>query len=359
MIEIYKDFCSGCRVCEKICPKNAIEMKEDERGFFYPIVNYDKCVKCGICRKKCPINNEEIEKEITAYAAYNKDEEIRLKSSSGGIFTIFANYVLENNGVVIGAALDDEFLVEHIVVENKKDLEKLRSSKYVQSNIKDSYEKTKEFLEEGRLVYFSGTPCQIEGLKAYLPKEYKNLITQDIICHGVPSPKAWKGYLKHKHNQNIKSIHFRNKEKGSWGDYHLKFEYENGKKYIHHKDDFFMKLFLGDLILRESCYQCKFKKVNRVSDFTLADFWGINNIDKSMNDEKGTSLLLVNSNKARDIIEEVSEFMIKKEVEFKEAIQFNLSMIKSVKKGKKFEKISKLLEKDDFEELFKEETICE
>lgn len=358
MIEIYKDFCTGCRVCEKICPKNAIEMKEDARGFFYPNVNYDKCIKCGLCTRKCPINNEEIEKQITAYAAYNKDESIRLKSSSGGIFTIFANYVLDNNGIVIGAALDDELMVEHIVVDNKNDLEKLRSSKYVQSNIKDSYEKAKEFLEQGRLVYFSGTPCQIEGLKAYLSKEYKNLITQDIICHGVPSPKAWKGYLEHKHDE-IKNVSFRSKEKGNWGDYHLKFEYKNGKKYIHHKDDIYMKLFLSDVILRESCYQCKFKKESREADITLADFWGINNIDKSMNDEKGTSLLIVHSDKGRELIEKVSEFMVKKEVEFKEAIKFNVSMVKSVEKGNNFEKISKLLEENNFEELFKEDTTCE
>lgn len=354
MIENHRNNCTGCRACEKICPKNAIEMIKDNRGFLYPVVNHDKCIKCGICEKRCPINNKEVEKNKIAYAAYNKNEEVRMKSSSGGIFTALAKFVLKNNGVIFGAAFNKEFMVEHICVENEEELSRLRSSKYIQSDVNKTFEKAKEFLELGKLVYFSGTPCQIEGLKAYLLKEYDNLITQDVICHGVPSPKVWMAYLKYK-NKRIQACNFRDKEKTSWGKYQVKFVYEDGIEYTNHDEDIFMKLFLGDLILRESCYQCKFKKLNRISDFTLADFWGISNIDKSFNDGKGTSLVIVNSKKGQEIFDKISNEIEKKKVELNQAIQYNTSMIQSVSKPKNFEKISELIEKEEFEKIFRGE----
>jgi len=352
MVEKFAKFCSGCRTCELLCPYNAIEMKEDARGFIYPNINKEKCIKCGLCVKRCPINNKEEEVDKVAYAAYNKDEEERLKSSSGGIFSILARYILEKNGVVFGAAFDTEFNVRHICISRLEDIMLLRGSKYVQSDIGDSYKNAKKYLEEGKLVYFSGTPCQIEGLKAYISKEYTNLYTQDVICHGVPSPKVWKTYLKSK-KKDIYGVNFRAKEKNTWGDFDLKVEYKNSKEYINHEKDEYMKLFLNNHILRESCYQCKFKKKNRASDFTLADFWGINNIDKSMNDEKGTSLIILNSDKAKRLIQEVSNQIVKKEVNLDDAIKYNLSMIKSVNKGDKFERISRLIEENREEELFK------
>lgn len=354
MIENYKKECSGCRACEQLCPKNAIKMEEDYRGFIYPKVDYSKCIKCGICKNNCPINNKEIKNEIHAYAAYNKDEKVRLASSSGGIFTVLANFILEKNGVVIGAAINDNFLVDHIIIENKKYLEKLRTSKYVQSNTLNTYKQTQELLENDRIVYYSGTPCQIEGLKSYLKKDYSNLYTQDIICHGVPSPKVWKEYLKYK-NKEITEVNFRCKEKSSWGDYQLKFKCNDEVEYIDHNEDKFMKLFLQNLILRDSCYQCNFKKKNRMSDITLADFWGINNINKDMNDEKGTSLVIVNSPKGENILNQVSSKIIKKEVNFEQAISYNVSMLESSPKGKDYDKVLELIKENKFNQLFEEE----
>lgn len=354
MINIYRNVCSGCRACEKKCPINAITMVEDEKGFLYPQVDEKKCIKCGICRKICPTKNEEIPIEKKAYAAYNNDEKIRLDSSSGGIFDILANYIIEKNGVVFGAAFDKDFNVKHIAVDNKKDICKLRKSKYVQSDTNSTFEIAKKILNEGRMVYFSGTPCQIEGLKAYLDKDYDKLITQDLICHGVPSPKVWREYLKNKSN-NIQEINFRSKEKSSWDDYQLKIVYNNKEEYENHDQNAFMKLFLNDLILRDSCYNCKFKKENRVSDFTLADFWGIDRINKEMNDHKGISLLIVNSAKAKKILEEIKDRIIIKEVEFEDAIKGNKSINTSANKSEMVDYITELIKDEKFYKIFEEE----
>ena len=194
-----KSKCCGCSGCMNICPKNAIIMKEDKNGFKYPIVDKEKCINCGLCEKVCPIlnNKKEQQKEIKAYACYNKNIEERLKSSSGGIFILLAKEILKRNGIVFGAAFDENFNVKHISIDNEKDIEKLMGSKYVQSNMGKVYKEVKEFLENGKYILFSGTPCQIEGLKKFLKKDYDKLYTQDIICHGVPSPKIWQMYLEY------------------------------------------------------------------------------------------------------------------------------------------------------------------
>lgn len=351
MVEIYREKCTGCRACEKLCPRNAIEMREDEKGFLYPYVNKDKCVNCGICLARCPINHKETEKDIKAYAAYNKDEEIRRQSSSGGMFTMFVEYVIKNGGVVFGAAFDDDFKVEHICVENVEDLKKLRGSKYVQSNTKNTYKEAKEFLKDGRLVYYSGTPCQIEGLYAYLGKEYDNLITQDLICHGVPSPKVWEQYLKYK-NRKVKGVSFRSKESSTWQDYEVSFTFENSVESKHHDDDVYMRLFLRDVILRDSCYNCSFKKQNRMADITLADFWGIDKVYKEINDQKGTSLLILNSKKAQDLMDKLGDRVVIQEVRLKDAVKHNKSMVKSVKKHRKSSKAFKMLKEGRMFEVF-------
>ena len=265
-----------------------------------------------------------------------------MESTSGGIFTLFAENIIDKKGVVFGAAFNEDLQVEHIRVENKSDLNKLRTSKYVQSDTKDTYVEAKELLENGRLVYFSGAPCQIEGLKAYLGKDYENLILQDIICHGVPSPKVWKAYLDSK-KQKINSVNFRNKEKSSWENYQMKITYENDVEYIDRKINPYMILFLKNSSLRESCYNCKFKKENRESE-----------IDETMNDGKGTSLLLINSEKGNKLLEEISDKIVKKEVDFKTAIENNLSMIRSCRKGDKYDEISNLIREGREEEIFKE-----
>ena len=215
-----KTECMGCHACFNKCPKQAIEMVEDEKGFKYPKVNKEKCIECGLCEKVCPIiNNRKILNEPKAYAIINKKDEIREKSSSGGIFTLLAEYVIKNGGVVFGAAFDENWNVKHYYVEDIQDINIFRGSKYMQSIIGNTYKQAEEFLKDDRIVLFTGTPCQIEGLKAYLGKEYDKLYTQDIICHGVPSPKVhniYLEYLKKKFKANkIENISHRDKEVGS------------------------------------------------------------------------------------------------------------------------------------------------
>lgn len=186
-----KSKCSGCHACYSICEKKAIIMKEDKKGFKYPSVNKEKCTNCNLCEKVCPIlNNQTISNEPIAYACYNKNEKVRLESSSGGIFSLISAEILKKDGVVFGASFNNEFMIEHTCIESIEELYKFRGSKYVQSIIGDTYKKAKEFLKHGKYVLFTGTPCQIEGLLKYLGKDYDNLYTQDIICHGVPSPNV-------------------------------------------------------------------------------------------------------------------------------------------------------------------------
>ena len=219
MIEITeKSNCCGCTACANKCPRNAIKMVEDDKGFLYPYIDRKKCINCGLCDKVCPIiNKRKTENYPKAYAAINKDEKIRLNSSSGGIFSALANYILEEQGIIFGAAFSDDFLVKHIMIDNKDDLYKLRTSKYLQSSLGDIYKEVEKKLNEGKKVLFTGTSCQINGLYGYLNKIYENLYTQDIICHGVPSPKVWKNYLKYRQEKDLESptkINFREKTIG-------------------------------------------------------------------------------------------------------------------------------------------------
>lgn len=340
MIEIKdKEDCCGCYACYNICPKQCITMKIDNEGFWYPNVDRDKCINCNLCEKVCPIINpvKRADSKKIAYAGINKDERIRIKSSSGGIFSILAEYIIKNNGIVYGAGFDEDFNINHKRILVSADLDLLRGSKYVQSSIGNIYRQVKNDLERNKQVLFTGTPCQIEGLKSYLKKEYINLVTMDFICHGVPSPLVWKKYLeemKKSKQENIKNIYFRNKDIG-WKVYSLKIIFDEKIYSNNLNNDLFMKGFLQDVYLRPSCYSCKFKKINRVSDITVADFWGIENILLKMDDDKGTSLIVVHSEKGKQLFDKLSEKMILNGVNLNEAIKYNPSMISSVKYNEK------------------------
>lgn len=340
MIQIEeKDKCSGCYACASICPMDGcISMQKDEEGFCYPQINSAQCINCRACEKVCPmLSSIKIfgEKKSVAFAAINNIDEIRKDSSSGGIFSILAAYVLEQGGVVFGAAFDDSFNVVHKYIENIEDLEGLRGSKYVQSQIGNTYNQAKEFLERDRLVYFSGTPCQIAGLVAYLKKPYSNLITQDLICHGVPSPMVWEKYIEYRQFQangaKPQKIAFRAKDEG-WKRYSVKFLFENNTEYRNtlNKDPY-MKVFLKDLCLRPSCYNCSFKTKNRLSDITLADFWGIQEVFPEMDDDKGVSLIILHSDKGKEIFEAIRLNLSLKEVDVDLAISYNPAMLYSAK----------------------------
>lgn len=355
-----KSKCCGCYACFNICPKQAIEMKEDEKGFKYPTIHKEKCINCGLCEKVCPIiNKTKTENMPKAYACYNKNEKIRLESSSGGIFTLIAEYILDNNGIIYGAAFNDNWDVEHIRIDNKDDLSKLRTSKYVQSNINNTYKLAKKDLDDGRKVLFTGTPCQVNGLYSFLNKEYSNLYTQDIICHGVPSPKVWKKYLdfrKKKDSASPMRINFRQKDEG-WNLFALLLQYNNNAYKTNHNDDLFMQAFLRDACLRDSCYDCSFKEKNRKTDITLADFWGINNVVPEINDDKGTSLVIVNTEKGQDLINNIKDNMVYKEVDFEQSIQYNKAMYQSATKPQLREEFFDNLDKLEFDELVEKYTL--
>lgn len=324
--------CTGCSACAALCPKKCITMERNEEGFLVPIVNYDVCINCGMCRNNCPVANKPADdnKAPQAYAVINKDEKTRLSSSSGGVFSLIAQEIISRGGVVFGAAFDEKFNVQHIAIETIEEIEKLQGSKYVQSNVENVYEQVRDYLENGRWVLFSGTPCQISGLKAFLRKEYENLITQDFICHGVPSPLVWEKYVEYREKiagAKSSKISFRAKDEG-WKRYSVSFLFENDTEYRKVlTDDYYMQGFLGHLYLRNSCHDCSFKQMHRESDLTLADFWGIEKVLPEMNDDKGTSLILVHSIKGKELLDEIKENMISQKVAFEDSIKENRSYL--------------------------------
>lgn len=329
---IEKNKCTGCMSCKNVCPVNAIKIERNADGFQYPKIDQTKCIHCNLCKKACPVVTtlKQQNNETKAYACKNKNTNVRMQSSSGGIFTLIAEDILNQNGVIFGAKFNQKFEVVHDYVLKKEELSIFRGSKYLQSKIGDSYKKVKKFLEEGKKVLFTGTPCQVEGLLSYLGKDYENLYTQDIICHGVPSPKVWKKYLEYKkQNKKIKEINFRKKDILGWNNYQVNYKYENSEENIHHEEDIYMKLFLQNLILRQSCYSCNFKKINRKSDITLADFWGIDKVLPEFNDEKGTSALIVHSKKGKEIFDRIKEHINFIEVNVEDIKKYNPCLCKS------------------------------
>lgn len=356
---VSKSKCSGCHACFNICPKDAITMVPDENGFKHPQIDEDLCVHCNLCKKVCPILKEvKKENDIHAYACINKDDEIRMNSSSGGMFYLLAKNVLSKNGVVFGARFNDDFDVIHDYIEKNEDIHLFQGSKYVQSSINDSYKKAKKFLDEDRLVLFTGTPCQIEGLLSYLQKDYSNLITQDIICHGVPSPKLLRLYkenIKSKYNDNITKINFRKKTM-SWKNYEMSIDLKHHYYEVSHNDDVYMKAFLNDIALRDSCYQCSAKKKHRLSDITLADFWGIETVLPEMDDDKGTSLVIINSVSGKQLFEEIKSQIKYKEVEYEKAIANNPSLYQSVNRPQKRDIYLKKITADNLNSITKKYT---
>lgn len=351
-IDKNKAKCCGCQACFNGCPKKAISMIEDNKGFKYPIVDKNKCINCGLCKKVCPVLKDDTNtNNIKVYACINKDKNKRERSSSGGIFTLLAQEILKDGGAVIGAAFDENFEVRHICVQDDKDLQKIYKSKYVQSDINTMYVKAKDMLEKNRKVLFTGTPCQIEGLYSFLGREYENLYTHDFICHGVPSPKVWKKYKKYiekKSGKQIKSIDFRNKTYG-WKKYYLKFTFDDSTYEDNINFDPYLKLFLNDIILRDSCYKCKFKKINRKSDVTLADFWGVEKVLPNLFDNKGISTVIINTEKGRQLFNNILESIEYKEIELIDVVKYNPSMIISAKKNININKFFDIYEKDNFD----------
>lgn len=338
-IEDKKD-CCGCSSCVQVCPQKCISFTEDREGFSYPKVNHKQCSECGLCEKVCPIlqnKNKSVQQPIKVYAAKNKKEDIRRHSSSGGIFTLLAEETIKQGGVVFGARFDEKWDVVHDYTETIDGLASFRGSKYVQSRIGDNYLKARTILKEGRKVLFSGTPCQIAGLKSFLRKEYENLLCVDFVCHGIPSPKVWHYYLKsYSNNKNrIDNINFRDKTHG-WKNYSIVISLST-KTTVEEKDtvsqskifkkDPFMNVFLQNVSIRPSCYDCRFRSLKSGADITIGDFWGIEKINHAFDDDKGVSLVIINTEKGKGSFN-INEAIIE-EHSFQEACQYNNSLIKS------------------------------
>lgn len=357
MIEIKKKSeCCGCYGCTNVCPKQCIDMNIDNEGFWYPKVNEDICIDCGLCEKVCPVISEIRKEEFNtkAYACKNKNEKIRLSSSSGGVFTSLCKYVIKNNGVVFGAGFNENFEVKHSEATTIEACEKFRGSKYVQSKIGSTYNNAKRYLDEGRIVLFSGTQCQIKGLNLYLRKSYNNLIMVDIVCHGVPSPLVfdlYKSNLKKTYNSDIEKIGFREKDKG-WKEFSYETKFKNGQRYIKTlNEDMYMKGFLKDLYLRPSCYECKAKNFTNDSDISLADYWGVQSKHLEFDDDKGVSLILVNSKKGQGIFDNISDDIERIETDLDYAISCNPCIIKPVKYNIKRDKFFKEINNTNLNEL--------
>ena len=300
---IDKHNCCGCAACASICIKQCIRMTSDKEGFLYPQVDKESCVNCGLCEKVCnELNPYDSRKPLKVLAAINKNEDVRMRSSSGGIFYVLANKVIDDGGVVFGARFDEDWQVVLDYAEDKKGVESFMGSKYVQARVEDAYKDVRQFLSEGRKVLFSGTPCQVAGLHKFLHKSYGNLVCVDFICHGVPSPKVWAMYLGDvvREVRRVSGIEFRNKERG-WKNFSFHLRYNEVGNTTSVLSSFYrnhyMKAFLKDITLRPSCYDCKAKGGRSHSDITIADFWGIDTVFPEMDDDKGTGLVFINSEK--------------------------------------------------------------
>lgn len=355
MIQIKdKGDCCGCGACEQVCPKHCIAMLADTEGFLYPEVDTEACVKCGLCKSVCPVINQGSSKEpVAVYAVKNNDDAVRLQSSSGGLFTLFAENIISGDGVVFGARFDEEWGVKHDFAETVEELGAFRGSKYVQSSIGHSFIQVRKFLTDGRKVLFTGTPCQVSGLKKFLKKEYENLLTVEVACHGVPSPRVWKDYLVYRCNlrrsgknniPKISNVRFRDKSNG-WKQYGLRIEFGNS---IISKDsscsaqvagcceitpsnkDIYMRGFLMNLYLRPSCYKCAAKRFKSGADMTIADYWGIENIHPQFDDDKGIGLVFLNSSKGEQYFSMVSSRVVSLVSDFKESVKYNSCIMDSI-----------------------------
>lgn len=346
-----KEQCCGCSACLHICPKHSISFKGDKEGFLYPEIDTKTCVDCGLCEKVCPVINQDNERlPLKVFAAKHPDDEIRMSSSSGGIFTLLAEQIIDEGGVVFGAKFNENWEVVHDFAETKDGLIPFRGSKYVQSRIGDSYTIAESFLKSGRKVMFTGTPCQIAGLKKYLRKEYENLLAVDFVCHGVPSPMVWRKYLEEELARQgeagknsvltsskdipvLTGINFRDKSTG-WKKFSFVLSFSKASdageqntvlSSVFNKNPY-MNAFLTNLSLRPSCYACPAKSGKSGADITIGDFWGIENIRPDIDDDKGVSLILQ--------YKEGLEYNIRcdlEPVDFEEAILGNSCILSSVK----------------------------
>ena len=335
MIKIeHKKDCCGCTACVSVCAHHCITMHEDAEGFKYPQVDTAACVDCGLCEKVCPILHPESDKNILqVIAAKNKDEVVRKESSSGGVFSILAEAFIEEGGVVVGCAMNKELQAVHVFCETKGELIRLRSSKYVQSDMEGIFPQVCQLLRDGRKVLFSGTPCQVAGLRKFLKKQYDNLFCIDLLCHGVPSPKLFRDYkeiMEKNYDSKAVSVNFRCKRK-EWKRLYIELKFANGKEYFKSATfDPYMQLFLGNQSQRSSCFHCPFTSPHRQGDISLGDFWGMGRTLPKFDDDKGISMILINTDKGLELYRHIEDDMISFNTNFEQAVSGNQVLAENI-----------------------------
>jgi coenzyme F420-reducing hydrogenase beta subunit len=330
-------------------------MVEDRDGFIYPNKDTDICTTCGLCVKVCPIDKPiSREKPLTTFAAVHKDLELLKNSSSGGVFAALCSLVFENKGVVFGCTMNDKLEPEHVSINCKSDMKKIQGSKYVQSNVKNTFAETKKYLQEGRQVLFTGTPCQIAGLKYYLGMDYENLITADLICHGVPSPTFFRGYinwLEKSRNAEVIEFIFRDKSKAGMGCIGKATYFKNKELFYEEAIistlHYYYYYFLEGDIYRECCYDCKYASSGRMGDFTMGDYWGIEKAHPEINTGLGVSVLLVNNDKGMELVDKLNLNLTKST--FEKASAYNGNLLHPTPKRDKREAILKTFRDGGFQ----------
>ena len=349
------DICTGCGMCAAICLSSAIQMQPDEHGFLHPIVDAEKCMDCGLCTRKCPVSAPpQVSAHTNVLTGYAKDETLLLSSSSGAIFPVLAAEIIRRGGIVFGVAFNENFDAVHTIAETLTELSTLCSSKYVQSRITpDCYSRVKKALSDGRWVYFSGMPCQVAALKNYLDREYETLITQDAACHSVPSLMVWKDYvatLEKQHSGKLTSFSFRNKATG-WEGYYIRAKFDNGEEFQQPAaDNPYQRGFIKGLYSNDSCFSCKFKGIERCSDITLADYWGVKDIQPEAYNPQGTSLILLHSDKGRALLESCKG-RLQTAIAANSAFTFNLAMLTPIQKPARYDEFWTGYGKVPFDEL--------
>lgn len=347
-----KNECSGCTACMNVCPKNAIKMLEDEEGFKYPHIEKEKCINCGACYRICPnIKKDETNTIKEAYGVKHKDEKERETSRSGGVFIALSDYILKLGGVVYGAKLKDDFTVAHDRAINKEQRDKFKGSKYIQSDMQDIIKKVKEDLKDGKKVLFSGTPCQVAGVKsAVLDKYQENLYTCDLICHGVPSKKIFQDFLKYIESiseKKIKEFNFRDKRFG-WDTHFETAIFEDGTEMT---TEWFKNLFYRHNILRPSCHKCNYANIHRPADITIADFWGVDKVAPDFLDKKGVSLAIINNQKGKEWFEEVKNDLQIVDCSLEDCVKYTYTLSQPTPEGENRKEFWEDYKENEFKDI--------
>lgn len=345
-----KSECSGCTACMNICPRNAIKMVVDEEGFKYPSIDKEKCIECGACYKICPnVKKDESNTILCAYGAKHKNEQERITSRSGAAFVALSDYILEQNGTVYGAKLNSNFTVTHNRAENKKQRNEFKGSKYIQSDMGNIIEKVKDDLKANKKVLFSGTPCQIAAVKSCIQEKYKeNLYTCDLVCHGVPSELIFRKFLKYieeKNGKKIRKFIFRDKNFG-WESHYETSIFEDNTQIA---TQYFRNLFYRHNILRPSCHKCNYANTHRPADITIADFWGIDEINPKFLDKNGVSLIIINNEKGKTLFEKVKDNFELIDCSIEDCIKYTYTLTKSTPVSRQREEFWEDYKKQDFD----------